>query len=70
MRFNIRLTGFMLLLMGCGMDDDADYFSDITEPACWTVDGDPTIYQYVPEGMESGPVCSYLGKEPSDGQEG
>ena len=56
----------LTLLVGCGADDDADYYSDITEPACWTIDGDSVIYKYIPAGVEVDnqfyEMCEVLGQ--------
>lgn len=52
----------LTLLVGCG----ADYYSDITEPACWTNDGDSVIYKYIPAGVEVDnefyEMCEVLGQ--------
>lgn len=48
----IKYIFALFLVVGCGADDDADYYSDITEPVCWTNDGDPVIYKFIPEGAE------------------
>lgn len=46
-----KIIFISFILVGCG-----DGFSEETvtlheQPTCWTVDGDPEVYQYIPNGM-------------------
>jgi hypothetical protein len=56
----------LTLLVGCGADDNVDDYLDITEPACWTNDGDSVIYKFIPEGAEVDnkfyEMCEVLGQ--------
>ena len=64
MQFRSTLA-LLALVAGCGLDDDADYFADITEPVCWKEDGQLYVQSFVPEGMEPDPefeqACLNLG---------
>jgi hypothetical protein len=65
MQFRSALA-LLALVAGCGLDDDADYFADITEPVCWKESGQLYVQSFVPEGVEPDPefeqMCMNLGK--------
>jgi hypothetical protein len=42
----------LTLLVACGTDENNDDYPELTEPICWTNDGDPVIYKFIPEGVE------------------
>ena len=56
----------LTLLVSCGADDEEDLYTDITEPSCWTIDGDPVIYKFIPAGAEVDnsfyEMCEVLGQ--------
>lgn len=59
MQFRAALT-LLALVAGCGLDDDADYFIDITEPVCWKEDGQLYAQSFVPEGVEMTPELEHV----------
>ena len=65
MQFRSALA-LLALAAGCGLDDDADYFADITEPVCWKESGQLYVQSFVPEGVEPDAefeqACLNLGK--------
>lgn len=40
-----------LILIGCGDGLPEETILVHEQPSCWTVDGDPEVYHYIPDGM-------------------
>ena len=61
----MRVVGLALLLIGCGTPD-SEFYPDITDATCWTVNGEPHVYSYIPENAvvdaDFKDQCMMLGK--------
>lgn len=48
----IRGLLLVAILTGCSGIPDEEFYAQSNRAACWTVNGDPTLYSYTPAGQE------------------